>query len=105
MIATTRRHVRSASTHDWGGRAWSAHSGTIEHEGVGELDVLDRVGSGDAFTAGLIHGLMTGRPLSRSLALAVAHGALVMTTPGDTSPFGAADVERLAAGSDPTIER
>jgi len=105
VIARTRRTVRSASIHDWSGIAWSAATGTIagtEHEGV---SVFDRVGSGDAFASGLIHGLLTDRPLADALELGIAHGALVMTTPGDTSSATASEVETLANATDASIDR
>ena len=52
-----------------------------------------------------IHGLLTGRMLSDALALGIAHGALAMTTPGDTSAATADDVERLVAGGDTDVIR
>ena len=105
MIATTRRRVHSASLHDWSGSAWSAATGTIDGARHERLAILDRVGGGDGFAAGLVHGLLEGRDLEVALALGIAHGALVMTTPGDTSSVSLGDVERLASGADPTVER
>lgn len=105
IVAATRRVVHSASSHDWSGLAWSRADGFVHGTSLERLAVLDRVGSGDGFASGLVHGLLTGRSLSDALELAIAHGALVMTTPGDTSPFGLADVERLAAGHDPSVRR
>ncbi len=105
IVASTRRRVHSASSHDWGGTAWSKATGElvgITHE---RLDILDRIGGGDGFSAGVIHGLLEERSLRDALSLGIAHGALIMTTPGDTSPFDIADVERLATGTAPTVER
>lgn len=105
VIATTRRRVHSASLHDWGGSAWSAATGTIVGAGHEQLAIFDRVGGGDGFAAGLIHGLLDGRELDVAIALGIAHGALVMTTPGDNSSVDLDDVERLASGAEPTVER
>lgn len=105
IVASSRRVVHSASCHDWGGDAWSAATGTITGATYERMAVLDRVGSGDGFAAGVIHGLLAGRPLDEALALGIAHGALVMTTPGDTSSADLADVTRLAGGDDAAITR
>ncbi len=105
VVATTRRVVHSASVHDWGGVAWSRSGGTIEGTHYPALEVLDRVGGGDGFASGLIYGLLAGRPLHDTLELGIAHGALVMTTPGDTSSVDLADVERLVSGHDPSVIR
>jgi 2-dehydro-3-deoxygluconokinase len=105
VVATTRRTVRSASVHDWSGLAWSRPTGIVDGSTYAALAVLDRVGSGDGFASGVIHGLLTGRPLTEALELGLAHGALVMTTPGDTSPFDRRDVEQLAGAPDHTIMR
>ena len=64
-----------------------------------DLDILDRVGGGDSFAAGLLYGLLTGKPLSWSLDCGIAHGALAMTTPGDASMVTLPEVERLMTGS------
>ena len=105
IIATTNRAVHSASRHDLQGIGWSPATGIEQSRLYPDLDVLDRVGSGDGFAAGLIFGLLNGRSLSESLELGTAHGALVMTTPGDTSSTTLAEVERLAAGDRPTARR
>ncbi len=69
------------------------------------LHVLDRIGSGDAFAAGLIHGLLGGAGLERALAYGTAHGALTMTTPGDVSMASLAEVEALIAGGSAHVRR
>ena len=63
-----------------------------------DLEILDRVGGGDSFASGLIYGLLAGMPLERALEYGAAHGALAMTTPGDTSMATLAEVEALVAG-------
>lgn len=100
VVAATRRTARSASFNDWGGVGWSALAGTVEGTRHADLHILDRVGGGDGFAAGVIFGLLDGRSLAESVELGIAHGALVMTTPGDTSAVSLDDVERLAAGGD-----
>lgn len=109
IVATTRRVARSATVNDWGGVGWSRSAGKVgvkvegtHHAG---LEILDRVGGGDGFASGLIYGLLQGRPLADALELGIAHGALVMTTPGDTSSVDLADVERLASGGDASAIR
>jgi 2-dehydro-3-deoxygluconokinase len=105
VVAATRRVVRSASFNDWGGVGWSPSAGTIEGTLHTDLHILDRVGGGDGFASGVIFGLLDGRPLADALELGIAHGALVMTTPGDTSSVSLAEVERLASGGDASVIR
>lgn len=105
VVATTRRTVHSASIHDWSGVAWSSTEGTLEGTRHDGLAILDRVGGGDGFASGLIYGLLDGRSLADALELGIAHGALVMTTPGDTSSVDLADVERFASGGDASVHR
>jgi 2-dehydro-3-deoxygluconokinase len=105
VVATTHRTVRSASVQDWTGIAWSRETGRLDGARHEQLQVLDRVGSGDAFAAGVVHGALTGRSLAEALDLGIAHGALVMTTPGDTSSADAADVDDLALGRDAGVVR
>ncbi|HEX2082841.1 MAG TPA: PfkB family carbohydrate kinase, partial [Xanthomonadaceae bacterium] len=67
--------------------------------------ILDRVGGGDAFVAGLIHVLLDGGDLQRALDIAVAHGALAMTTPGDNAMASAEEVEAVARGEAAAVRR
>lgn len=96
VIASTRRVVHSASRNAWGALAWSAAEGVHHAVGHGDLEILDRVGGGDAFAAGLIAALLEQRPLPEALDLAVAAGALAMTTPGDALLGRADDVRAVA---------
>ena len=105
VIATTLRTVRSASVNDWGALAWSPHDGVIQATQRDGLEILDRVGGGDSFASGLIFGLLEGESLSTSLEYGAAHGALAMTTPGDTSMATAQEVRRLAAGGSARVIR
>ena len=105
VIATTLRTVRSASTNDWGAVAWSAGTGLVQATHREGLEILDRVGGGDSFASGLIYGLLTGQNLDRCVELGAAHGALAMTTPGDTSMATAAEVVKLASGGNARVDR
>lgn len=105
VIATTLREVHSASRNSWSALAWSEESGVVGAPARSDLEILDRVGGGDSFASGLVFGLMAGRPLSEAVALGAAHGALAMTTPGDTSMATRAEVENLAAGGSARVVR
>jgi 2-dehydro-3-deoxygluconokinase len=105
VIGTTLRKVHSASINDWSAIAWSKETGLLQSKLYEKAEVLDRVGSGDSFASGLIFGLLDGRTLHESLELGVAHGALAMTTPGDTTMASLAEVEKLARGGSARVER
>ncbi|MDG5809228.1 sugar kinase [Streptomyces ossamyceticus] len=105
VLATTLRAVPSAGVNDWSSAAWSPTDGFVAGPDLPGLQVLDRIGSGDAFAAGLIHGLLTGTGLERALAYGTAHGALAMTTPGDVSMASLAEVEALVAGGSAAVRR
>ena len=105
LIATTLRKVHSASSNDWSAIVWSKETGLIQSQRFEKLEVLDRVGSGDSFASGLIYGLLDGRSVKDSLELGVAHGALAMTTPGDTTMASLREVEKLAGGGSARVER
>lgn len=96
VVAGTRRAVRSASRNDWGALAWSAEDGVHEARGHADLEILDRVGGGDAFAAGLIAARLRGERLPDALEVAVASGALAMTTPGDAAAARPQDVRAAA---------
>jgi 2-dehydro-3-deoxygluconokinase len=104
VVATTLRHARTATVNDWGavcfqdGRLYQARS----REG---LEILDRVGGGDSFASGLIYGFLTGRDAQWAVECGAAHGALAMTTPGDTSMVTLAEVERVMKGDSARVAR
>jgi len=85
VAATTLREVHTATVNDWGAVAWSADSGFVEATHRERLEILDRVGGGDSFASGLIFGLLETGDLKQAVEYGAAHGALAMTTPGDTS--------------------
>jgi 2-dehydro-3-deoxygluconokinase len=104
VIATTLRTVRTASVNDWGAIAWS--DGTFfESAHRPRLDIYDRVGGGDSFASGLIFGLLEYGDMQTAVELGAAHGALAMTTPGDTSMASRAEVEALARGGSARVVR
>jgi 2-dehydro-3-deoxygluconokinase len=84
VIATTLRHAKTATRNDWG--AICHYDGQFYHAPVREnLEVYDRVGGGDSFASGLIYGLLSSKDIQWALDCGAAHGALAMTTPGDTT--------------------
>ena len=105
VVATTLRAVRSATVNDWGAIAWSRGGGFVEATPRPGLEILDRVGGGDSFASGLIYGLMELGDLRLATEYGAAHGALAMTTPGDTSTATLAEVQALAAGAGARVKR
>lgn len=97
VIASTIRRPHTATRNSWSAFAYAEGQA---HEGLRfeDLDILDRVGGGDSFAAGLIYGLLAGRGLQWALDCGVAHGALAMTTAGDSSGATLSEVERLMSG-------
>ena len=105
VVGTTLRAVRTATVNDWGAIAWSREDGFAEATTRPGLEILDRVGGGDSFASGLVYGLLTGRGLAEAVELGAAHGALAMTTPGDTSMATREEVEALVAGAGARVRR
>jgi 2-dehydro-3-deoxygluconokinase len=105
VIATTLRAVRTATVNDWGAVAWSRGSGLVRATQRDGLEILDRVGGGDSFASGLIFGLLDGAPLATAVEYGAAHGALAMTTPGDTTMASKAEVLKLASGGGARVVR
>ena len=104
-VATTLRSVRTATINDWGAIAWSPWAGFVEATQRPGLEIFDRVGGGDSFASGLIYGLLHGADLAAAVEYGAAHGALAMTTPGDTSMASLAEVINLARGASLRITR
>ena len=103
-VATTLRAVKSATRNDWSALCW--YKGKF-HEAVRrpELEIYDRVGGGDSFASGFIYGLMTFDDAEKAVNYGAAHGALAMTTPGDTSMATKDEVEKLANGGGARVDR
>ena len=104
VVATTLRQVRSATVNDWSAVCRS-RDGFHVGPRFEALEILDRVGGGDSFAAGLFYALLADLGVEQALAYGVAHGALAMTTPGDTSMATLAEVERLVAGGAARVQR
>jgi 2-dehydro-3-deoxygluconokinase len=104
LLAATLRVARTATRNDWG--AVVLADGEF-HEAANrpDMEILDRIGGGDSFASGLIYGLLTGRSPAESAEYGAAHGALAMTTPGDTSMATLAEVERLVRGGGARVTR
>ncbi|MEZ0447094.1 PfkB family carbohydrate kinase [Cellulomonas sp. ICMP 17802] len=105
VIATTLRTVHSATVNDWGAIAWSTETGLVSATHRERLEILDRVGGGDSFASGLAYGLLAGEDLQTAVEYGAAHGALAMTTPGDTTMVSKAEVLKLAGGGGARVDR
>ena len=104
VVATTLRAVRSASFNDWGAIAWKDGK-FAEAVNRPNLEIFDRVGGGDSFASGLIFGLMTTGDVEYAVNCGAAHGALAMTTPGDTSMATFEEVKKLMKGGGARVDR
>jgi 2-dehydro-3-deoxygluconokinase len=104
IAASTLRQVRSASRNDWSA-VCRTRDGFHAGPELRELEILDRIGGGDSFASGFAYALLSGSDTDAALAYGVAHGALAMTTPGDTSMATLAEVERLVAGGAARVVR
>jgi 2-dehydro-3-deoxygluconokinase len=105
VIATTLRRVHSATVNDWRAVAWSPETDVVQAVDRERLEIFDRIGGGDSFASGLIFGLLSGESLQTAVDYGAAHGALAMTTPGDTSMMSKADVINLARGGSARVDR
>ena len=102
-VATTLREVHSTNRHSWCAVAWV--NGKAYIAPTCELDVLDRVGGGDGFASGFMYGLLAGESPEEALKLGWAHGALLTTTPGDTTMVTLEQVRAFAKGGSARIQR
>jgi 2-dehydro-3-deoxygluconokinase len=105
LIAVTLRTAHTASRNDWGAIACAAGGKFFEVATRKDLEIYDRVGGGDSFASGLLYGLLIGQDVQWSLECGAAHGALAMTTPGDTSMATLQDVANLMKGQSARIAR
>jgi 2-dehydro-3-deoxygluconokinase len=103
VVATTLREVRSTNSHGWGTVLWM--EGKTHVSPICELDVLCRIGGGDGFAAGLFYGLMSGETPDQAVRLGWAHGAMITTTPGDTTMVTLDQVKSFAAGGSARVQR
>ena len=104
VVATTLRTVRTATVNDWSAICW-AEGEIYKAADYNALEIMDRVGGGDSFASGLVYGLMeTGDP-EKAVNYGAAHGALAMTTPGDTTMASKAEVEAIMSGAGARVKR
>jgi 2-dehydro-3-deoxygluconokinase len=104
VVATTLRNAATASQNDWGAVCWS--DGTLlQASNRAGLEILDRVGGGDSFASGLIYGFLIGKGPQWAVECGAAHGALAMTTPGDTTMATLSEVERVMKGGGARVAR
>ncbi len=104
VIATTLREVQSATVNHWSALCY-ANGEVYKATQYDGLEIMDRVGGGDSFASGLIYGLMTTQDAEKAVNYGAAHGALAMTTAGDTSMATVKEVERLMAGAGARVQR
>ena len=97
--------MHSATVNDWGAIAWSNEHRAGQRDHRERLEILDRVGGGDSFASGLAYGLLAGEDLQTAVEYGAAHGALAMTTPGDTTMVSKAEVLKLAGGGGARVDR
>jgi 2-dehydro-3-deoxygluconokinase len=103
MIASTLRTAHTATRNAWG--AIALYEDKIVHVPQRDIEIMDRVGGGDSFASGLIYGMLQGKGAEWAVQCGVAHGALAMTTPGDTSMATLSEVERAMKGGSARIAR
>lgn len=104
VVGTTLRGVKTALVNDWSAIMW--HAGTF-YDGpeFPNLEIEDRVGGGDGFASGFTYGFLTGKSPQECVDLGVAHGALLMSTRGDTSQITLDELQHIAAGGSARIKR
>jgi 2-dehydro-3-deoxygluconokinase len=103
-VATTLRHAKTATKNDWGAVMYAGgqfYDATLRPD----LEIYDRVGGGDSFASGLIYGLMEGKSPEQAVNYGAAHGALAMTTPGDTTMATLSEVEKAMKGAGARVDR
>ncbi|MHB2009378.1 MAG: sugar kinase [Acidobacteriaceae bacterium] len=104
IVATTLRNAKSATINDWDAICYY-NGGFYEARPMPNLEIFDRVGGGDSFASGLIYGFLTGRGPQFAVDCGCAHGALAMTTPGDTTMATLNEVERIMKGASARVVR
>lgn len=104
VVATTLREVVSASVNHWGALVWYGGN-FFSAPQRSNLEILDRVGGGDSFASGMIYAFLQDMGAGAAVEYGAAHGALAMTTPGDTSAVSLKEVEKLVQGGSARVER
>jgi 2-dehydro-3-deoxygluconokinase len=104
VAATTLRKVITATVNDWSAICY--HDGKFfDSRAYPALEILDRVGGGDSFASGLVYGFLKTNDAQKAVDYGAAHGALAMTTPGDTSMATAKEVEKVMGGGSARVVR
>lgn len=104
MVGTTLRSAHTACLNDWGAIVWAGgefHEARLREN----LEIYDRVGGGDGFASGLAYAMLAGKSAADAVEYGAAHGALAMTTPGDTSMATLKEVEKAIGGVGARVER
>jgi 2-dehydro-3-deoxygluconokinase len=104
VVATTLRKAKTATLNDWGAICYQDGS-FYEARDRADLEIFDRVGGGDSFASGLIYGFLTGQGPQWAVECGAAHGALAMTTPGDTTMATLKEVTQVMRGAGARIAR
>ena len=104
IVAATLRKAKTATKNDWGALCY-AGGNFYEARNQEGLEIYDRIGGGDSFASGFIYGLLAGQPLQWAVSCGAAHGALAMTTPGDTSMVTLKEVLQVMEGAGARIAR
>ena len=104
VAATTLRNAKSATVNDWGAICFS-DGNFYQAPGLENLEIFDRVGGGDSFASGLIYGFLMDKGPQWAVECGAAHGALAMTTPGDTTMATLAEVEKVMKGGTARVAR
>jgi 2-dehydro-3-deoxygluconokinase len=104
IVGTTLRGVKTATINDWSAIMW-ADGQFYEGPKFDNLEIEDRVGGGDGFASGFTYGFLTGKSPQECVNLGVAHGALLMSTMGDTSQITLDELMHIAAGGSARIKR
>jgi 2-dehydro-3-deoxygluconokinase len=104
VVATTLRKATTATLNDWGAIVYA--DGAFHEAPLREnLEILDRVGGGDSFASGLVYAFLAGKSAADAVRYGAAHGALAMTTPGDTSMVTLKEVEAVMKGKGARVVR
>jgi 2-dehydro-3-deoxygluconokinase len=104
VVATTLRKAKTASQNDWGAICYEDGQ-FYEAKNRENLDIFDRVGGGDSFASGLVYGFLSGQNAQWAVECGAAHGALAMTTPGDTTMATLKEVLNVMKGGGARIAR
>lgn len=104
IVSSTLREVHSAGRNDLSAVCF-ADGEVFKAKDYKDVEVFDRVGSGDAFDTGLIYGLLDGKEFQYAAECGLGHAVLAMTTPGDNSMATLAEIEALMAGADGNVNR